>query len=131
MDAQSTRRGGRPVNPILRQKDGTLYVVEERMDEQVSTADWLPILGSYSPDTGILDGQPVRKVDSSPVTYMDEEGNFYQLQNAAGIKRSEVDPRLGMEASGIETLSEASLYARTAKEPNVDTDARRPNLRQK
>src|SRR5271168_2988928 len=76
---------------------------------------WLPVSRAERVEVHALIGRTLTEIDSSEGTYVDEEGNVYQLMDKDETKPIEVD-HLGTEKTELEMLLEASLKGGRANE---------------
>ncbi len=80
----------------------------------VLVREWYPIYRADEAEVRTLLGRPVTQVDSTEGTYVDEEGNVYQLMDKGETKPIEVEDLSGGEKSELEVLLAASLNCRRA-----------------
>jgi hypothetical protein len=95
-------------------RDGFLFIAEEREGAMA----WLPVRHTNETEARALGGRPVTAVDSTEGTYIDEEGNVYQLMDKGDTKPIEIEDLSGGEKSELEVLLEASLNGRMADGQN-------------
>jgi hypothetical protein len=80
----------------------------------VLVREWYPVYRADEAEIRTLLGRPVTVVDSTEGTYVDEEGNVYQLMDKGETKPIEVEDLSAGEKSELEVLLEASLNGRRA-----------------
>ena len=93
----------------LKCRDDVLYVVEEADELNPNVVRWLPVRKAEYSEARTLAGRAVRKIDASEGTYVDEEGNVYQLMDGGETKPIEVEHLAGKERTELEGLLKASL----------------------
>jgi hypothetical protein len=76
---------------IIECRDGFLFVVEEDDDSLGRDKRWFPVRRSAGAHEQTLSGRSVKRLDSGEGTYVDEEGNVYQLAEKGETKPSAVD----------------------------------------
>jgi hypothetical protein len=86
-------------------RDDVLYVVEEADESADEAKRWLPVRSTDYAEARTLTGRPVRQVDPSEGTYVDEEGNIYQL-----MAKGETRPIRAMPAELLE-LSDGNIVS--------------------
>ena len=74
-------------------RDGFLFIAEEREGAMA----WLPVRHTTETEARALGGRPVTAVDSTEGTYIDEEGNVYQLMDKGDTKPIEIGDLSGGE----------------------------------
>src|SRR5208282_5605512 len=89
----------------IESRDGFLFVVEEREGAMA----WLPVRQIDESEARAIGGRSVTALDSTEGTYVDEEGNVYQLAGKGETKPIEVEHLPGTEKTELEVLLEASL----------------------
>src|SRR5208282_4957826 len=92
----------------IESRDGFLFVVEEREGAMA----WLPVRQIDESEARAIGGRSVTALDSTEGTYVDEEGNVYQLAGKGETKPIEVEHLPGTEKTELEVLLEASLKGR-------------------
>jgi hypothetical protein len=105
------RREGKAMKTSLDFRNGFLCVLCQNGAE---VDCWLPVSKTELVDAHALIGRAVTQVDPSEGTYIDEEGNVYQLMDKGETKPIEVEHLSGREKSELEVLLEASLNGRRA-----------------
>ena len=95
-------------------RDGFLFIAEEREGAMA----WLPVRQTNQTEARALGGRSVTAVDSPEGTYVDEEGNVYQLMDKGETKPVAVEYLSGGEKSELEVLLEASLKDEKIPKPN-------------
>ena len=93
-------------------RDDVLYVVEESGESAQEAKRWLPVRRAEYWEARMLGGRPLTKVDASEGTFVDEEGNVYQLMDKGETKPIEVENLSAEEKSELQVLLEASLNGR-------------------
>ena len=91
-------------------RDGFLFIAEGREGAMA----WLPVRPTNETEARALGGRPVTVVDSTEGTYIDDEGNVYQLMDKGETKPIAIEDLSGGERSELEVLLEASLNGRRA-----------------
>src|SRR5258707_11464269 len=86
-------------------REGLLCVLQERN----GTRAWLPVRKADEGEVDTLDGRTVAQIDVSEGTYVDEEGNVFQLMDKGKTKPIGVEQFAGTEKTELEGLLEASL----------------------
>jgi hypothetical protein len=86
-------------------REGWLCILQERNG---STA-WLPVREADEGERSTLEGRPVRLIDATEGTYVDEEGTVYQLVDKSETKPIQAEHIGGTEKTELEGLLEASL----------------------
>ena len=102
----------------IESRDGFLFVVEENDDSLGSDKSWLPIRRAAGAHEQTLSGRAVKRLDSGEGTYVDEEGNVYQLADKGETKPIAVEHLSGTEKTELEVLLEASLKGSKANGKN-------------
>ena len=102
---------------ILECRGEFLYVVEETDESGHKAKRWLPVCNADRSEIRTLAGRPLRKIDESEGTYIDEEGNVYQLKDRGETQPIAVEHLPGMERTELEALLEASLNGEKASGP--------------
>ncbi len=82
---------------------------------------WFPVMKAEYSEVHIYLGRPVKQIDPGKGTYVDEEGNVFQLLDKGETKPIEVEHIPGMEKSELEVLLEASLKEKKTDERNGDS----------
>jgi hypothetical protein len=99
-------------------KDFLCVLVEQPLSNGPHTAvlvrEWYPVYRADEAEIRTLLGRPVTAVDSTEGTYIDGEGNVYQLMDKGETKPIEVEDLSAGEKSELEVLLEASLNGRRA-----------------
>ncbi len=109
------------VGAILDHRAKFLCVLVERGLESRS---WFPINRAERAEVQTLIGRPVTCVNQQEGTYVDEEGNVYQLADKGETKPIAVEQLPAREKkTELETLLEASLKG--GKEPEPDANSKR------
>src|SRR5208282_2201052 len=112
--ANSDRQMRCSMRTTVKCRDGFLFVVEEREGAMA----WLPVRQTDESEARAIGGRPVSKVDSAQGTYVDEEGNVYQLADKGETKPIEVEHLAETQRTELEELLEASLSGRKADGQN-------------
>jgi hypothetical protein len=87
-------------------------VVEESNQNTTGSGirrSWYPVRLATSVESHILTGRPTTQLDSSEGTYIDEEGNVYQLKDKGATQPIAVEHLPGTGKTELETLLEVSL----------------------
>jgi len=96
-------------------------VIEEPSQEQPDSSirrSWYPMRQVTPGENHILTGRSVTQVDLLEGTYVDEEGNSYQLTDKGETKPIQVEHLPAREQTELEQLLEASLNGRKADGQN-------------
>ena len=83
--------------------------------------EWYPVHPAEEAAMRALVGRPVTATDSEEGTYVDEEGNVYQLADKGETKPIEVEHLAGTEKTDLEVLLEGSFKGRKTHEQNGDS----------
>jgi hypothetical protein len=105
---------------ILERRGKFLYVVEEVDESSHKSKRWLPVSDADRSEVRTLAGRPLRKIDESEGTYIDEEGNVYQLKDKGQTQPIAVEHLPGTEKTELESLLEASLNGEKASAQTGD-----------
>jgi hypothetical protein len=78
-------------------------------DDGIQQKRWFPVIKAEHSEVRSLLGRPVSQLDQDKGSYVDEEGNVFQLLNKGETEPIEVEHLPGTEKTGLEVLLEASL----------------------
>ena len=87
-------------------------------DDGISQKCWFPVIKAEHSEVTTLLGRPLTQLDSGKGTYVDEEGNVFQLLDKGETKPIEVERLSGKEKTGLEELLDASLKGRKTHKQN-------------
>jgi len=101
-------------------QDSLCVVIEESNREAADSGtrrSWYPVLQATPVEGHILTGRPTTQLDPSEGTYIDEEGNVYQLKDKGATQPIAVEHLPEAEKTELESLLEAPLNGEKASEP--------------
>jgi hypothetical protein len=98
-------------------------------DDGVQQKRWFPVIKAEHSEVRSLLGRPVLQIDQQRGSYVDEEGNVFQLLNKGETEPIEVEQLGATENSELEVLLEASLKERKTRKLNGDSKRMRPKNR--
>ena len=97
------------------------------IDDGIQEKCWFPVTKAQKAEVQTLLGRSITQLDPEKGTYVDEEGNVYQLADKGETKPIAVEHLPGREKTELEALLEASLKA--GKSPNQMRDSKRVHRR--
>src|SRR5580693_5252406 len=98
-------------------QDSLCVVIEESNREAADSGtrrSWYPVRQATAVEGHIFTGRPTTQLDPSEGTYIDEEGNVYQLKDKGATQPIAVEHLPGTEKTELESLLEASLNGENA-----------------
>jgi hypothetical protein len=93
-------------------QDSLCVVIEEPTQNATGAGvrrSWYPVRRATPAESQILTGRLTTQLDPSEGSYIDEEGNLYQLMDKGATKPIEVEYLIETKKTELETLLEASL----------------------
>ena len=98
-------------------------------DDGIQQKCWFPVIEAEHSEVRTLLGRPVTQLDPGKGTYVDEEGNVFQLLDKGDTKPIEVEHLPATEKTELELLLQASLKEEKTHEQNGDSKKMQPKNR--
>ncbi|MGO9607108.1 MAG: ERF family protein [Candidatus Binataceae bacterium] len=91
------------------------------IDDGIQEKCWFPVTKAQKAEVQTLLGRSITQLDPEKGTYVDEEGNVYQLADKGETKPIAIEQFPGREKTELEALLEASLQGGKESQPNGDS----------